>query len=93
MDYRLSYTRKALSDFAEIIGYIAQDDADTASRFGNSLTQDVWLLAALKHMGSVVPKRKNVRKLLRRPFLIYYRVREAEKAIEILHIGTERGSH
>lgn len=37
MDYRLLYTQRALNDLAEIIGYIAKDDAEAASRFGASL--------------------------------------------------------
>ncbi|SPE45764.1 hypothetical protein SBA7_970021 [Candidatus Sulfotelmatobacter sp. SbA7] len=36
MDYRLLYTQKALKDLAEIIGHIAEDDAQAASRFGKS---------------------------------------------------------
>ncbi len=86
MDYYLSYTKKALSDLAEIIGYIAEDEAGTASRFGNSLIEHVSLLGRFPHMGSVVPKRSNVRKLLHSPFLIYYHVRETKKEIEIIHI-------
>ena len=31
MDYRLLYTQRALNDLAEIIGHIAEDDADAAS--------------------------------------------------------------
>lgn len=86
MDYRLTYTQKALSDLAETIGYIAEDDADAASRFGNSLIQHVALLARFPHMGSVVPKRPKVRRLVHSPLLIYYHIREAKKEIEIVHI-------
>jgi plasmid stabilization system protein ParE len=31
VDYRLLYTQRALNDLAEIIGYIAEDDAEAAS--------------------------------------------------------------
>ncbi|HEY6764424.1 MAG TPA: type II toxin-antitoxin system RelE/ParE family toxin [Candidatus Sulfotelmatobacter sp.] len=44
MDYRLLYTQMALNDLAEIIGHIAEDDADAASRFGSSLLDHVDLL-------------------------------------------------
>jgi plasmid stabilization system protein ParE len=44
VDYRLTYTQKALSDLAENIGYIAEDDAEAALRFGNSLIEHISLL-------------------------------------------------
>ena len=44
MDYRLLYTQRALNDLAEIIGHIADDDAEAASRFGISLVDHVGLL-------------------------------------------------
>jgi plasmid stabilization system protein ParE len=37
VDYRLLFTQRSLKDLAEIIGHIAEDDAEAASRFGNSL--------------------------------------------------------
>ncbi len=36
MDYRLLFTQRALNDLAEIIGHIAEEDDDAASRFGNA---------------------------------------------------------
>ena len=85
MDYRLLYTQRALNDLAEIIGHIAEDDAEAASRFGSSLLDHVDLLARFPRMGSIIRKRPQVRKLLHSPFLIYYRVDEKSRMIEILH--------
>ncbi len=86
MDYRLLYTQKALSDLAEIIGHIAEDDAEAASHFGSSLIDHVELLARFPRMGGLIRKRAQVRKLLHSPFLVYYHVRDAKREIEILHI-------
>jgi plasmid stabilization system protein ParE len=86
VDYRLVYTKKALNDLAEIIGHIAEDDAQTASRFGSSLVAHVELLARFPRMGGLIRKRPLVRKLLHSPFLVYYQVREAKREIEVLHI-------
>ena len=86
MDYRLVYTQKALNDLAEIVGHIAEDDADAASRFGNSLIDHVELLTRFPRMGSPIRKRRLARKLLHSPFLVYYHVREAKREIEILHV-------
>lgn len=86
MDYRLLYTKKALNDLAEIIGHIAEDDAQAASRFGSSLVAHVELLARFPRMGGLIRKRPLARKLLHSPFLVYYHVREAKREIEVLHI-------
>jgi len=86
VDYRLLYTQKALDDLSEIIGHIAEDDVQAASRFGSSLIAHVELLARFPRMGGLIRKRPLVRKLLHSPFLVYYQVREAKREIEILHI-------
>ena len=86
MDYRLVYTQKALNDLAEIIGHIAEDDAQPASRFGRSLIEHIDLLARFPRMGGLIRKRSQIRKLLHSPFHVYYHVRESECVIEIVHI-------
>lgn len=86
MDYRVLYTQRALNDLAHIIGQIAEDHAEAVSRFGNSLLDHVDLLARFPRIGSVIRKRTSVRKLLHSPFLIYYRVRDDERVVEILHV-------
>lgn len=86
MDYHLLYTQRALNDLAEVIGYIAEDDAEAASRFGASLLDHVDLLARFPRLGSVIRKRSRVRKLLHSPMLVYYRVDEEKRLIEILHL-------
>ena len=86
MDYRLRYTQRALNDLAEIIGYIAEGDADAASRFGSGLLDHLELLTRFPHMGSAIRKRARVRKLLHSPILIYYRIQQGPGFIEILHL-------
>ena len=86
MDYCLLYTQKALNDLAEIVRYIAEDDAEAAERFGDSLIEHVELLARFPKMGGLIRKRAQVRRIVHSPFLIYYRVSDARHKIEILHI-------
>ena len=86
MDYRLRYTQKALNDLDEIIGNIAEDDAQAASRFGNSLLDHIDLLGRLPRMGWVTRKRPRVRKLVHSPILVYYRVHEDKHVVEVLHL-------
>ena len=61
MDYRLLYTERALNDLSEIIGYLAEDDPDAASRFGGSLLDHIDLLVRFPRLGSAVRKRSSVR--------------------------------
>ena len=86
MDYTLRYTKKALNDLDEIIGRIAEDDDEAASRFGGSLLDHVELLARFPRMGAVIRKRRNIRKLVHSPILIYYRINEQKHSVEIIHL-------
>jgi len=85
VDYRLLYTQRALSDLAEIIGHIAEDDDEAASRFGKSLLDHVDLLTDFPRMGGTIRKRSRVRKLLHSPILVYYQIREDKRVVEVLH--------
>ena len=72
MDYRLLFTQRALSDLSEIVGHIAQDDDEAASRFGEALLDHVELLGRFPRMGNTTRKRSRVRKLVHSPILVYY---------------------
>jgi plasmid stabilization system protein ParE len=86
MDYRLLFTQRALTDLAELINHIAEDDGEAASRFGSSLLDHIELLSRFPRMGGVIRKRARVRKLTHSPVLVYYQVREDKHVVEILHI-------
>jgi len=86
VDYTLRYTKKALNDLDEIIGRIARDDEEAASRFGGSLLDHIELLARFPRMGALIRKRRNVRKLVHSPILIYYRIHEKKQSVEVVHL-------
>jgi plasmid stabilization system protein ParE len=86
VDYRLLYSQRSLNDLGEILGHIAKQDAEAASRFGGSLLDHVDLLARFPRLDGVIRKRSRVRKLLHSPLLVYYRVDEDKRLVEILHI-------
>jgi plasmid stabilization system protein ParE len=86
VDYRLLYSQRSLSDLSEILGHIAEDDAEVASRFGTSLLDHIDLLARFPRLGGIIRKRSRVHKLLHSPLLVYYRVHEDKRLIEILHV-------
>ena len=85
MDYRLLFTQRALSDLSEIVGHIAQDDDEVASRFGEALLDHVDLLGRFPHMGNTTRRRSRVRKLVHSPILVYYQVHEEKRLVEVLH--------
>jgi plasmid stabilization system protein ParE len=91
VDYRLLYTQRALNDLDQILGHIAEDDAEAASRFGASLLDHVDLLTRFPRLGGFIRKRSGVRKLLHSPLLVYYQVDEDKRLIQILHF-TPRGA-
>jgi plasmid stabilization system protein ParE len=64
VDYRLLITQRALNDLAEIIGHIAEDDTEAASRFGNSLLDHIELLTRFPHMGKYNPQKVSSPKTL-----------------------------
>ena len=86
MDYRLLYSQRSLNDLDEILGHIAEEDADAASRFGTSLLDHIDLLSRFPRLGGVIRKRSRVRKLLHSPLLVYYRLDEDKRLIEIVHV-------
>jgi plasmid stabilization system protein ParE len=86
VDYRLVYTEKAVNDFAEVFRHISDDGPVAASSFGRSLKDHFGLLTRFPHMGGTIRKRMGVRKLVYSPYLIYYRVHEGERLVEVLHI-------
>jgi plasmid stabilization system protein ParE len=86
VDYRLLYSQRSLNDLDDILGHIAEEDAEAASRFGASLLDHVDLLSRFPRLGGVIRKRSRVRKLLHSPLLVYYRLDEDKRLIEILHV-------
>jgi len=71
VDYRLLFTQRALSDLSGIVGYLAQDDDEAASRFGEALLDQVDLLGRFPRMGNATRNRPAVRVLVHSPILVY----------------------
>jgi plasmid stabilization system protein ParE len=86
VDYHLIYSQKALDDLAEIVGYIAEDDPEAASRFGESLLDHIQMLTRFPKMGTISRKRRYIRKLVHSPVLVYYKISEARRNIGILYL-------
>jgi toxin ParE1/3/4 len=84
MGYKVIFAPQALEQLEQIVRYIAQDDPAAAERFGNYLVDRAQLLADFPELGTSYRKRRNVRRILCKPYFIYYRVRRDEQGIEIM---------
>lgn len=84
MGCKIIFSPQAVADLAEVVRYIAKDDSATAVRVGNELINRVEILENFPMLGAPYPKRSGVRKLVSRPYLIFYRVRDEENTVDIL---------
>jgi toxin ParE1/3/4 len=84
MGFKIIFAPEAIDRLSSIVKFIAQDNAEAAVSFGMKLVDHACLLADFPELGSLYPKRPNVRRLSCRPYLIYYRIKEKDKVIEIL---------
>jgi toxin ParE1/3/4 len=84
MDYEVILAPLALDELEQIVRYIARDDPAAAQRLGTRLLDQAETLCRLPHRGGPVRRRPGVRKLLLRPYLIFYRVDAAARRVEVL---------
>ena len=83
--YRKPSAASLRPGLSEIVGQIAQDDDEAASRFGEAFLDRVDLLGRLPVMGNTTHKRPGVRKLVHSPILVYYQFHEEKRLIEVHH--------
>ena len=82
--YSVILSQRASKDLAGIVEYIASDNPDAAERIGFELVNLAMSLDALAYRGSKVKKRRGVLKLVHGKYLIYYRVNERKRTVEVL---------
>jgi plasmid stabilization system protein ParE len=84
MGWKVAFAPQAHARLEQIVRYIAQDDPQAAIRSGEYLVDRAESLADFPELGAPYRKRPDVRRLLCKPYLIYYRLRPEEKVIEIM---------
>jgi toxin ParE1/3/4 len=84
MGCKIIFSPQAIADLEEVVRHIAKDDPITAARIGNALIDRAAILENFPLLGSPYPKRPGVRKLVSRPYIIYYRPRLEENCLDIL---------
>jgi addiction module RelE/StbE family toxin len=84
MGCKIIFSPQAIADLESAVRFIAKDNPDTAVRVGNALIDRVAVLENFPLIGSPYPKRHGVRKLVARPYVIFYRFRQKENSVDIL---------
>ncbi|AHF90814.1 plasmid stabilization protein [Opitutaceae bacterium TAV5] len=90
LDFKVGLTEEAIADLAGIVKFIARTSPDMASHVGARLLAVADSLAHLPHRGSPVKARKDMRKVFCWSYALYYRIRTAERLVEVLRIWDTR---
>ncbi len=84
MGCKIIFAPQAIADLSEIVRHIAKDDPQTVARIGEALIDRVAALENFPFLGSPYPKSPGVRKLVSKPFVIFYRALPEQGRVEIL---------
>jgi addiction module RelE/StbE family toxin len=84
MGCKVTLSPQAIADLAQVVRRIAKDDPQTAERIGHALIERVSILENFPLLGVPYPKRPGIRKLVSRPYIIFYRPKIEEDRVDIL---------
>ena len=94
MEFRVSLTPKAERDLEHIGRYIARTNVDAAYRFCDELVFATETLQTFPHRHGTFARRPNIRKIPYEAYLIFYKIDEKNKTVEILrfwHSARDQG--
>jgi plasmid stabilization system protein ParE len=91
MGHKVIFSAQSNRDLGQIVGFLAQKNVAAAERLGNALVDHALLLSAMPRVGAPLHDRQQVRRLFHRPwFLIYYRIDEVFRVVEIIRFWDVR---
>jgi len=82
--YKVLIRETAHDSLREIVSYVSADNPAAAEKLGGQLIDQALSLESLPFRGSRVRKRPGYLKLVHGNYLIYYRIKEEEKIVEVL---------
>jgi plasmid stabilization system protein ParE len=89
--HEVIFSAQSNRDLGKIVGFLAQKNLPAAERLGNALVDHAFSLSAMPRVGASVSERPQVRRLFHRPwFLIYYRVDDESRVVEIVRFWDVR---
>ena len=77
-------SRPALRDLGDIARTIAKDNPSAAEKVGLELVRLAESLATLPRRGGSLQARPGVRRLVREPYLVTYRIDETQRVVFVL---------
>lgn len=91
MGYKVIFSAQSNQDLGEVVCFLAQKNPAAAERLGHTIVNHGLDLSTMPHVGAPVKNRPGVRRIFHRPcFLIFYRVNDAARSIEIVRIWDVR---
>jgi toxin ParE1/3/4 len=84
MGSKVIFSPQAIADLEATVRFIAAENPEAALRVGNALIDRVAVLENFPLLGSSFAKRPGVRKLVSKPYVIFYCFREKENTVDIL---------
>ncbi len=91
MGYRVIFSAQADRDLEAVVRFLAQKNPAAAERLGNAIFSDAIALAETPGRGLAVKDRTSFRRILHRHyFLIFYRIVEERRLVEIARIWDAR---
>ena len=82
--YTVVFSKSADKDIVNIVKHVAAENPQAAKKLGSNLLDLALSLDSMPYRGSKVKKRRGVLKLIHGNYLIYYRVNEKKRTVEIL---------
>jgi toxin ParE1/3/4 len=82
--YTVIFSKSADKDIINIVKHVAAENPQAAKKLGSNLLDLALSLDSMPYRGSKVKKRRGVLKLVHGNYLIYYRVNENKRTVEIL---------
>ena len=86
MGFKVFITDPAIEGLSRIVTEIARHNPEAAQRFGTVLLDRAESLRTFPLRGRMVPEKQkpDVREIVVRPYRIVYRVKEAERRVDVL---------
>ena len=84
MGCKIIFSPQAIADLESAVRFIAEDNPGIAQRVGYALIDRVAVLESFPLIGSIYEKHPGIRKLVSRPYIIFYRPRLEENCVDIL---------